>query len=392
MRILYLSPRQPWPPTSGAKLRDFHFARALGSQAELTYAFYAESGAQTPSLEQLTFCHRVIAVPQPRMYTLPGLVKGVVGRWSLPIVNYTSAAMIREIQTCMRQQRFDLIHVDSIHLAQCVEAAGTAGTPCFYNWHNIESELMQRYSAGNHAAARRLYAHITSRRLFRDETRILASGAGHLVCSERERLLLLKRAPAAPVAVIENGVEAAAYGLPPVPNPHRLLFVGSMAYHANADAAVWFAREVWPELRPHFPQWKLTLVGSNPGPEVLDLASIPGVEVTGTVPRVQPFYQEAVAAIVPLRVGGGTRLKILEAMAAGVPVVSTRLGAEGLQVTPDKELLFADRPDQWLPALRSLEEKRTQLTEAARQLVRARYDWDAIGRTLFATYGGWLKA
>jgi glycosyltransferase involved in cell wall biosynthesis len=166
-----------------------------------------------------------------------------------------------------------------------------------------------------------------------------------------------------------------------------------MAYHANIEAAVWFAHSVWPRLREHFPHWKLTIVGYNPAPAVLALRELKNVEVTGTVEDVRPYYGEAVAALVPLRIGGGTRLKILEAMAAGAPVVSTSLGAEGLAVSSGKELLIANREEDWLPHLQSLMENsqlRKNLVTAGRELVRARYDWEALGARLYETYRQWL--
>jgi polysaccharide biosynthesis protein PslH len=150
---------------------------------------------------------------------------------------------------------------------------------------------------------------------------------------------------------------------------------------------------VWPEVRRRFPEWRLTIVGKDPGPSVLALRSLPGVEVTGTVPEVRPYYAEAVASIVPLRVGAGTRLKILEAMSAGVPVISTAIGAEGLDVTPGRDILIADGDEEWVAALDSLAQRpdlRNSLTQAARTLVEQRYDWDRIGERLCATYSRWL--
>ena len=396
MRILFLSPRQSWPPTSGAKLRDYHLARALGSQSELTYVYYAEPGLAKPTTTDMPFCRQVIGIPRARGYTPVKLVTGLAGRWSLPVVNYTSADVVQAIGRCFAEAKYDLVHCDSIHVAACIEAVGRAmnGIPCFYNWHNIESELMQRYSIAADSAARRLYARLTERRLRNDEDRILGSADGHIVCSEREKLQLSARAPQARVAVIENGVDAAGFaqGSNSAVPRNRLLFVGSMSYHANSDAAVWFTREIWPGIRQRFPQWRLTLVGSEPGPQVKALAELPGVEVTGTVSEVQPYYQEAIAALVPIRVGGGTRLKILEAMAAGVPVVSTSLGAEGIPVSHGRDILIADRPEEWVEMLVSLQEgkRAEQLAEAGRSLVASRYDWNAIGKTLLDTYREWL--
>jgi glycosyltransferase involved in cell wall biosynthesis len=223
------------------------------------------------------------------------------------------------------------------------------------------------------------------------EKELLASAFGHLVCSQRERDQLHKLVPAARIAVIENGVDAAAFH-PAAPGAgrKRLVFVGSMNYHANIDAAVWFTRDIWPAIHRRFPDWTLTLVGSNPAAAVMALRG-DAVEVTGTVLSVAPYYEDAFAAIVPLRSGGGTRLKILEAMAAGVPVISTTLGAEGLAVSPGENILIADREESWLGALDSLSAERwSAMAAAGRSLVESRYDWEALGARLFETYRDWL--
>jgi polysaccharide biosynthesis protein PslH len=400
MRTLYVSPRQAWPAISGAKLRDFHLARALGQAGELTWVFYQNSSDPPLTAAELPFCRQWQAVPRPPLYTPAKLVRGLSGPWSLPVVNYTSPQMISVLRQLLQNHRFDAIHVDSVHLAACVEAAVAqqgAATPVFYNWHNIESELMRRYSVGAAPAIRRFYARFTAAKLKRDEAHILNAAAGHIVCSQREQELLLRQAPESRIAVIENGVDAAFFANPPHPHTavrNRLVFVGSMSYHANADAAVWFAREVWPGLHRRFQDWTLTLVGSDPGEDVRALAGIAGVQVTGTVPDVRPYYQTAFAAVVPLRTSGGTRLKILEALAAGVPVISTAEGAEGLAVQPNRDFLLAQDCGQWLPLLESLlEERRAEaLRQAGLELIHSRYDWQTIGAKLVATYRAWLDS
>lgn len=396
MRILHLSPRQSWPPVSGAKLRDYHLARALAREGKLTWVFYYAPGEKPPTAADLPFCE-LVPVERPKLYTASKLAQGLIGRWSLPVVNYTSPQLIATLRGLLRGQRFDVVHVDCVHLAACIEAvrADLGQARVFYNWHNIESELMRRYSQNTDSMLRRLYAALTARRLERDENRILASAAGHVVCSEREQRLLQQRAPGSRIEVVENGVDAAAFdgAGQTVGVRNRLVFVGSMAYHANADAAIWFTKTVWPRVHQRFPNWILTLVGSDPGPDVRILGEVPGVEVTGTVPDVIPYYHSAVASVVPLRMGGGTRLKILEALAAGVPVISTAEGAEGLAVRPGEQFLLATDEGQWLPLLESLLEERraAHLVSAGRALVEHRYDWDVIGRKLTRTYQQWLR-
>jgi glycosyltransferase involved in cell wall biosynthesis len=223
--------------------------------------------------------------------------------------------------------------------------------------------------------------------------------------------------PASSISVIENGVDSAHYsdkaietahaawltnrdrtganGNHAAGRPNRVVFVGSMDYHANIDGVLEFAREVWPALHERHAQLVFTIVGRDPAAEVRQLASLPGIEVTGTVADVRPYYREAVASVVPLRVGGGSRLKILEAMAAGVPVVSTSLGAEGLKVSHAKDILIADTNDQLREAVATVVESEAvgrRLRDGGRALISSRYDWLRAGESLFKTYEELLAA
>ncbi|HWO35585.1 MAG TPA: glycosyltransferase, partial [Candidatus Acidoferrum sp.] len=164
-----------------------------------------------------------------------------------------------------------------------------------------------------------------------------------------------------------------------------ILFVGSMDYHANIEGVTWFTREVWPEIAEMHRELQFIIVGRHPSREVRALAS-DRIRVTGTVEDVRPLYASAAAVVVPLRVGSGTRLKILEAMAAGVPVVSTRLGAEGIDATHDVHLLLADDRAEMVAAINQIVSSppiRSRLVLAARELVVDRYDWALIGERLY---------
>lgn len=336
-------------------------------------------------------------MPAPKPYTPGKILRGLVGRWPLPVLNFDSAHMKAALAELLSREQFDLIQMEYIGMAAYLPLLRAASrAPIVLDWHNIDSELMDRYSQAATSPLRRWYAGHTARRLAALEEQMLGETFGHIVCSERERGQLKAIAPRARVAVIENGVDA-DYLRPPegVSGVRRhLVFVGSMNYHANVDAAVSFVRTVWPAVRARFPEWGISIVGSNPTPEVLALHGENGVEVTGTVADVRQYYRRAIAAIVPLTVGGGTRLKILEAMAAGVPVVSTAIGAEGLSVTGGREILIANDVAAWT---RSLEQValdstlRSRMIAASLDLVRSRYDWNAIGESLWQTYREWLR-
>ena len=210
MRILFLSPRQCWPALSGAKLREYHLARALGQSGELTYVYFSQGFPVTPA--DLPFCRHLIPVPKPAAYTPGKVIRGLLTGVPLPVINYTSKEMSNALAGMIGRSVFDLVHVDSIHMAGYLPIVGGLKSPVVMHWHNIESELMARYAA-NSTLPKRIYASLTARRLAALEDNLLGSCFGHVVCSERERELLLARAPRARVAVVENGVDTQSFTL-----------------------------------------------------------------------------------------------------------------------------------------------------------------------------------
>jgi glycosyltransferase involved in cell wall biosynthesis len=361
-----------------------------------------DPGAAPLSVKDLPFCRDVVAVPKPAAYGPWQLLQGVFGRWPLQILNYASPDMTSAVRRLMDASDYNLIHLDSIHMIRyaALPEVRRKRSRVVLNWHNIESEVTRRYSENAPSPARRWYAQHTAQKLEAVERETLQTAFGHIVCSQRECDQLHGIVRDARIAVVENGVDVPYFAGRAHENDPvgcHLVFVGSMAYYPNVQAAITFVRQIWPRVRERLPDAHLSIVGLNPGPEVRALAATPGITVTGTVPDVRPYYRDALASIVPLRSGGGTRLKILEAMAAGVPVISTELGAEGLAVTPNRDILIAgpDDAEAWIRHLICLTESadlRRRLIEGGRQLVQTRYDWEILGETLATTYQDWLRS
>jgi glycosyltransferase involved in cell wall biosynthesis len=454
MRVLHFVPRLCWPLNTGAKLRNYHLAREIARRARITLLTFSENGDEAngssiatqpsshnqpeaaedsgkpqptepqtePSLVSPEhFYERVITVRREQGYTPAKILRGALGQTPLPVLNYTTTGMKQALERVLSEQDFDFVQVESIHLLSYLPIirAAQSRPRIILDWHNIESELMWRYSERSNNILRRTYARRTSRQLNNLERRAVSEFDAHVVVSERDGAKLLEHDRKALVFLIENGVDTAYYSDELIEQahklwrarksdadtagdsssarressnsiaPHRISFVGSMDYHANADAAVNFAQEVWPKLLEQKPELVFTIVGRDPAPEVRRLAEIPGVEVTGTVDDVRPYYRETLAAVIPLRVGGGSRLKILEAMAAGVAVVSTTLGAEGLDVEDGENILIADTSRDLSEAIITIaedEERRKKLCAAGRALVFEQYDWSRLGAALFETY------
>ena len=399
MRILYLAPHDIWPLTTGARLRDFYLARELARRASVTFFGIRHPGDPEPENPPASAgFERTLTVTKPASFTPGRILRGLIGPTPVTVLNFVSPAMTAEIRSVLSGARFDTVQVEGVHLAPYADLVRSiqGERPIISDWHNIESELMRRY--GERASGLRgLAARRTASLLKRTEDRLLRQCDVCTVASDREREQLSRRNPTVELAFVPNGVDvdyyaeaeiASAYdnaGRPHDGQPRHVLFVGSMDYHANIDGVLWFTREVWPEVRRRYPGRRFIIVGRDPSPEVRALAA-EDVEITGTVRDVRPFYANAVAVVAPLRVGGGTRLKILEAMAAGVPAISTRLGAEGLEVEDELDILFADDAEGTISAISRIidrPEDGRRIAEAARRRVCAVYGWSAIGARLY---------
>src|SRR5215471_1266122 len=430
-RVLYFAPKEFWPPDTGAKVRNYHLAREMATYADVTYLAFSD-GSEAPVAESVWprgegyYRHRlgsvdlekamgqferIVTVRREPGYRLSKILRGVISRTPITVLNYTTPEMSECLAMILGEGDFDIVHMAGLHLSAYLpiirEAKSKPAVVC--DWHNVESELMQRYSAHAPTIAHRAYALTTARRLRDLERRAIGQFDLHTVVSTRDQGRLLEIDPDAPVNVLENGVDIDRYSdpslecayytarLPRKPmsgatrladglaeiERRRILFVGSMDYHANEDAAVYFANEVWPEMRKRRPRLQFTIVGRRPSARLKRLSGIEGIEVTGTVYDVRPYYREAIAAVVPLRVGGGSRLKILESMAAGVPVVSSTLGAEGLEVTDAKDILLADSPAEFVQALDMVCDDSSvwrMISVAGRDLAHLKYSWRTVGR------------
>ncbi len=332
-----------------------------------------------------------------RSYTPGMILRGMAGPVPLTVLNYASHDVTNCLSSALSERQFDAVQLETSNLFSYLEIirAAPSHPAVLLDWHNVDSELMSRYASETKSLPRKLIARRTAKLLDRLETRLMTLCDAHTVVSEREKAKLLERDPQANVTVIPNGVDTSAFAYSETTSPGTtLLFVGSMDYHANIDAVTWFARSVWPAISRRFPALQFAIVGRSPSREIRMLAS-KKIQVTGTVEDVRPFYANALAVVVPLRVGGGTRLKILEAMAMGVPVISTTLGAEGIAIENGKNILLADSDEQMTDALERIANDcafRRALTEAARDLVLKRYDWTAIGNQLYEAHSQLAQA
>lgn len=264
-----------------------------------------------------------------------------------------------------------------------------AGIRIVADAHNVEYDNLLRVSRESASPLRRLLFSAFAWRLRPEEAKTAAQVDRLFVVSERDRILFRSIAPHANIAVIPNGVDLEGFAPSAgARRKHTLLFVGMMNYHPNDDGIRFFLAEVFPRILAVMPDVHLTIVGGEPSAAVRAAAS-PHVTVTGLVPDVRPFLASAEVLIVPLRAGGGTRLKLLEAMASGIPAVSTTIGCEGLGVAHRQHLAIADGPEAFARAVIELlgdAGGRERMAARAREFVRDRYGWERIGEALRAEY------
>jgi glycosyltransferase involved in cell wall biosynthesis len=399
MKILYFTPRKCWPVNSGARLRDYYLASGLAKYAQVTYLAVcypeqeADAKSDLPSPKTVFEEHTILEEARP--FTPVKLLRGMVGPTPVTVLNWTSPKVASLLAELGRKRQFDSIQVEGVHLIEYLpvlrEFPGRPRVVC--DWHDILSEQMERYGEGK-SLPKKIYSGRTAQLLKQSEAKMLGLCDAHTVVSDRDRQRLksyVKTSP--PMSIVENGVDTGYFTQVREGGEagrNRVLFVGAMDYYANSEAAVRFATEEWPILRQRFSDLTFTIVGRKPVPEVQALANQgSGIEVTGTVPDVRPYYEQACAVVVPLRAGSGTRLKILEAMAAGVPVISTSIGAEGLEAVDGEDILIANTAQETVEAvvrLRTQPELRRTLVDRGLQLVEGRYDWKILAERLFGVH------
>jgi polysaccharide biosynthesis protein PslH len=395
MKLLFLTGTLPYPPTDGWKIRVFALLRGLAQHHDVSVVSFMRPIDDALAAQRLRE-HGIAlhVIPRDPRYAPAKLLQGLISQTAFPILNYSDERMAQLVRHVLRSDTFDLVQIEDIHMAQyCVGPP----QPTILDLHNIESLLMRRYARQETNPLKRAYAEITWRKLATYERDTCRLFSHCLTCSDDERVLLQTRCGVDRVSVIPNGVDIDAYAAHDVglsngaaaPPGDRIVFVGRMDYHANVEGVRWFCRHVWPRIRADRPGALFQIVGGYPVPEISRLAHADEIEVTGFVTDVRPYVKHASVVVVPLRVGGGTRLKILEALAMSKPLVSTTVGAEGIEAVPDRDLVIADRPEEFadeVVSLLSQTERRQALGAAGYRLVQNQYNWERIVKDLEKIY------
>ncbi len=399
MKILFVTPYLPSPPGFGGQRRMHGLMGGLARDHEVSLISLVNPQADLDSSLRATreYCREVVVVENPPFaLSLRGKrllqLRSLASRRSFEWHSYVQPRLQSELRRLLARERWDVVNVEFAQMAPYRAGLGGKlgpGAPLFVlDEHNIEYEILRRTAEHEVGPVRRVFNQVNWRKLHAEELRAWRLFDGCTVTSANDEALLHEGRPKARTAVVPNAVDLDHFQHGSTARePDTLLFFGAMNYFPNSDGLAFFLKEVFPLVLARRPSVKLRVVGHTPD-HVWPLKSA-SVDIVGFVPDVRPYIERAAVAIVPLRVGGGTRLKILEAMAMGKAVVSTSLGAEGIEAQSGRDLLLADGPEAFAAAVvRVLEDPALadRLGAAARRLVEERYGWPAAVRKLEAFY------
>lgn len=389
-RVLFIVPRTPYPLNDGWIIRTYNLIQGLSSQGyAIDLISFVESDDEESNLRYLLkLCCSVYSVKRKKEYSLFDISKGLVTAQPFSVLNYYEGSMRGKIDAVLEKNHYDFIQVEDIVMAQYLPVDHGKGARIL-DMHNIESMLMNRYARNENNVLKKAYAYLTAYKLRKYEEDISNVFDVSLVCSERDRERLLQYGTGNRVEVIPNGVDCAYYesgdGEAEI---KTLVFVGSMDYHANITGICHFVSAIFPLVSREDPNIQLRIVGKNPNRRVRELSN-EQIIVTGEVEDVRTYLGMAHIVIVPLLVGGGTRLKILEAMAMSKAIVSTSIACEGIEAKNGENIMIADDDMSFSEIISSLlrdAEKRSALGSNAREFVEKNYDWPIIHKSLHGVY------
>lgn len=378
LEIVILSPALPYPPSWGFGMRVFQLFSHLARRHAVTLVTYGDA-ADDRAIAQLRRCGGsvvVVSPPSPRpLARRISQMRALTSAESFHGREFRSPRMQAAIDKVLGERRPDVVQVESTQLL-CFDFG--AGATVVLDEHNVESELLRRMYENETSTVRRLYNRLECAKLHRSEHEWWNAVDGCAVTSARDEHQVRSQAPSTMTAVVPNGVDC-DYFSPQLdaPHPDALVFVGLLTYRPNLDAARYLIDDLLPRIRRFRPDTTVTVVGHGLERD-LDSLRRPGVTVTGWVSDVRGYVAEATVAVVPIRIGGGTRLKVVEALAMGKAVVSTSIGCEGIDVVDGEHLVVADASDAFASQvcrLLSNPRLRRRLGDAGHELAVNRYSW-----------------
>lgn len=394
MHILWIKTELLHPVDKGGRIRTYQMLRALRERHQVTYLTLDDGAAAPDAAEKAAeYADTLIRVPfrsaPKRSARFWGeLAMNLGSRLPYAVAKYKSPELTRAIRLALRDSHVDVVVCD--FLAPSLNVPDDLGVPTVLFQHNVEAEIWRRHTEVRSNPLARKYFQLQWQRMERFERAECRRFDRVIAVSVQDAELMRSAYDVPDVAAVPTGVDIGYFS--PAGNvsrePRHLVFTGSMDWLPNEDGIRWFVGEILPRLKTLVPDVMVTIVGRHPPDAIRALAGTDAsLRVTGTVPDVRPFIESAAGFIVPLRIGGGTRLKIFEAMAMGCPVVSTSVGAEGLPVRHGEHLLMADSADAFARAAADVLRKPTEaavLARAAAELVRTSHSWGRVAEEFVA--------
>lgn len=389
MKILWVNAGFLHPLDRGGTIRSYHMLRELKEQNEITYLTLEAEGDDGEKRRQAgEYCDRLVTVDWPgapprsdwRFY-----VQALANlRSDLPLAleRYASPSLVEELGSLTRSEPFDLVVSDFLFPAVNFQAVPEDVSTVLFQ-HNVESMIWERLADSSRLLGP--YYDVQARRMNRWEGELARRFDGVVTVSEEDARVMRDRFGLERVGAVPTGVDVDYFHPRPHPEePGRIVFVGSLDWLPNMDAVSWLLEDVWPHVRAARPELILDVVGRRPARRVRRaVENAPGAELWPDVPDVRDYLWRADLVVVPLRAGGGTRLKIFEALACGKAVVSTTIGAEGLPVEQDRHLIVEDEPQRFAEAILHLLDDpstRERLEENGRRFVEENYSWERVAR------------
>ncbi|MFQ5945449.1 MAG: glycosyltransferase [Anaerolineae bacterium] len=399
--MLFLTPDLPYPPHQGAAIRTYNLMRALAPRHEIHLLSFAQKAPHPDAQSVLQdLCRGLQIIPAPTR-TAGRRALSVLGSpipdlaLRLPSEDY-SDALLRTVENDPPH----VVQVEALEMApylfavrQATHSTRQRRPRVLLDDINAEYVIQRRAFLADARQPSRwpaaLYSLVQWRKLRRYEARACRAADAVIAVSSQDATNLGKLEPDLPITVVPNGVDTDHFRPGAGATDGSVVFTGKMDFRPNIDAVLWFFHHVWPSIKSRLPQARFRVVGRDPSSRLAPLSADAQVDITGWVPDVRPYLRRAELCVVPLQVGGGTRLKVLEAMAMGKPVLSTSLGCEGLEVTEGEEVVLADGPEAFAEAAVSLlgdPQRRRALGSAARSAVQERYRWSQLAPRLEAVY------
>lgn len=386
MRILFLSAWFPYPPDNGSRIRAYNLMRALSERHEVFLISLLQDDSDPANAVHLKELCEVVSLHESRFYK-GGTLKSVLGLLSSrprSVVDTFDPVVKHAVRSAVERIRPDVIVASTLGVVEYVP--NNINIPSVLEEHNCEYAILRRRAEQMSGRIGRYRYDLGWKKFARWEVRVCRKFGAVVMVSEADKRMLLDVAPdLAPVHVVPNGVDTEHYTpTHRAPEPNTIVYNGALTFGANRDAVDYYASDIYPILKLNCPNARLKVTGRTDGVDLTGIADCPGIELTGYVNDIREVLDKSLACVVPLGMGGGSRLKILEAMAAGVPVVSTSVGAEGIKAVNGEHLVIADTAADFARAVASVltdTERAQEMARKARRLVEGRYSWKSIGRT-----------